>query len=81
MNPLCKYRHILGKEQDGFHKTRFFGVALFDTLATIVGAWLISKALKVNFLVTLIGLFVVGIILHRMFCVNTTINKMIFGKV
>jgi hypothetical protein len=80
MHPLCKYRHILGKEKEGFHKTRFLGLALFDTLATIAGAWLISQTFKLNFLVTLVGLFVLGIILHRMFCVNTTINKMIFGK-
>jgi hypothetical protein len=39
---LCKYRHIFGVEGQGFHQQRFLGVALYDTLGTIVGAWLIS---------------------------------------
>jgi hypothetical protein len=80
-NGLCKHRHIFGKEGQGFHKQRFLGVALYDTLGTIIIAWLISIAFKIDFLSTLIGAFLLGIFLHRLFCVNTTINQLIFGKV
>jgi hypothetical protein len=71
----------LGKENEGFHKTRFLGLALYDVLGTIIGAWLISKSFGFDFWITLVCAFCAGVILHRMFCVNTTINKMIFGKV
>ena len=78
---LCRYRHIFGKEGQDFHQQRFMGVALYDTLGTIVGAWLISIMFKIDFLTTLIAAFIIAIIMHRIFCVNTTINQLIFGKV
>jgi hypothetical protein len=78
---LCKYKHIFGKEGQGFHKQRFLGVAIYDTLGTIIVAWLISIAFDLNFLTTMVSAFIIGIIMHRIFCVNTTINKLIFGKV
>ena len=78
---LCKFRHIFGKEGQGFHEQRFMGIALYDTLGTIGGAWIISKVFKIDFVPTLIGAFIVGIVVHRLFCVNTTINQLIFGKV
>lgn len=77
---LCKYRHVFGKEGQGLHR-HVFGVALFDVIGTVFGAWLISKWLQVHFLVVLGGLLVIGIVAHRVFCVNTTLNKVIFGVV
>lgn len=78
---LCKYKHVFGKEKEGFHKQRLFGLALYDVLGTIIGAWLISTAFQLDFWIVLVCSFILAIILHRLFCVNTTINKMIFGKV
>ena len=78
---LCKYRHMFGKEGQGFHKQRFRGVALYDTIGTIIIAWFISIAFKIDFTSTLIGAFLLGIVLHRLLCVNTTINQLIFEKV
>jgi hypothetical protein len=78
---LCKYKSILGKEKTGFHKTRFFGVALWDTVGTVVIAIILSVICKISFAWTLVSLVVLGIFLHRLFCVNTTINKIIFGVV
>lgn len=81
MDGLCRYRHIFGKEGQGFHEQRFMGVALYDTLGTIGGAWLISKTFKTDFVITLVSAFIIGIVMHRLFCVDTTINQLIFGKV
>ena len=78
---LCKYKHIFGKEQEGVHKQRFLGVALYDVIGTIVGAWLIARAFNFNFWIVFASAVGIAIILHRLFCVNTTINKLIFGKV
>jgi hypothetical protein len=47
---------------------------------TIIGAYILSLIFKTPFLYTLIALFVLGIILHKIFCVRTTIDKFLFDK-
>lgn len=84
MNTTCpfkKFKYIFGKENEGIHSYRLFNLAIADVIMTIIGAFLISYFFKYNFIIILIILFVIGIILHRLFCVNTTINKLIFGIV
>lgn len=78
---LCPYKHIFGEERKGFHSIRLFNIAILDLLATILGAWAISYYFKLNFFIVLILALIIGIILHRIFCVNTTVNKMIFGTI
>ena len=76
---LCKYKNIFGKPKDGLHSIRIFNIAIIDLILTIIGSFIISKWMNWNFFNTIIVLLIVGIILHRVFCVNTTINKLIFG--
>ena len=88
---FCKYKDKFGIPRKGFHKIRIpgFDIALTDTLLTIVlglvTGIIISFILKINYISTFIlctlFLFILGICLHRLFCVNTTINKSIFGEV
>ena len=78
---LCKYKHILGVEGQGFHSYRVLNIAVFDLIGAIAIAWFISMAFNLHFVYACIVAFALGIILHRLFCVNTTINKMIFGVV
>jgi len=33
---LCKYKNILGSPNKGVHSYRFFGLAIFDTILTII---------------------------------------------
>ena len=75
---LCKYKNILGEPDKGIHSYRLFGVAIADVTMTIISAFLISKFYNYSFFYTLLFLFVLGIILHRLFCVRTTIDKLIF---
>ncbi len=77
---LCKQKNLLGKPNKGFHK-HVFGIAIFDLLATILVAVLLSWWKKWNFFIVFLILMIIAIIVHRIFCVNTTINKFIFGKV
>jgi hypothetical protein len=77
---LCKYKNALGEPGKGIHSYRLFGVAIADVIMTIIGAWLISYFFKLSFVKTLIVLFLLGIILHRLFCVRTTVDKMLFPK-
>jgi hypothetical protein len=75
---LCKYKNLLGIPNKGIHSYRFMGIAIADVIMTIIGAIIISFFLKVSFVFTCISLFILGIILHRLFCVRTTIDKLLF---
>ncbi len=77
---LCQYKDIFGKPGEGVHSYRIANVAIVDVGVTVIGAFLIAKLLKWNFLKTLIVLFIIGIIAHKVFCVKTTVDKAIFGN-
>ena len=73
----CPYAHALGVPGEGVHAQRFMGLALNDTIATIVVALLTAWLFNVSFLYSLIGWFVAGEVLHYAFGVNTAFLKMI----
>jgi hypothetical protein len=78
---LCKYKNLLGEPDKGIHSYRLFGFAIADITMTIIAAFLISKFYNYSFFYTLLFLFVLGIFLHRIFCVRTTIDKLLFPYV
>lgn len=75
---LCKHKDILGKPYEGIHSYRLLDIAIADVAITAVGAGAISYVYKVPFRYTNISLFSLGIVFHRMFCVRTTIDKILF---
>lgn len=79
---LCKYRNIFGVPEEGLHSYRLFNIAIIDLLATVIAAKIIEiylgEKIGLNFWQILIILLIVGIVLHRMFCVRTTIDKLLF---
>lgn len=77
--PFKEFSEIFGRPNEGAHSYRFMNLAIVDIIGTIIGAFIIAKLFNLNFFLTLLLLFILGIILHRLFCVNTTINKLIFG--
>lgn len=77
---LCQYRDIFGKVNEGAHSYRFIGIAIVDLVLTILGAYIISKWRGYSFGWTFFILMIVGLVLHRLFCVNTTLTVLIFGK-
>jgi len=79
MTFLCQYRHSLGKENEGIHSYRLFDLAIVDVIMTILGALFISYIFEQNFIIVFIILMLMAILLHYIFNVNTTINKMLFG--
>ena len=74
----CQYKDILGKPGKGIHSYRLFGVAIADLLMTIGAAYIIAYMFKIRFYYVAIGLFILGIVLHRAFCVKTTIDMLLF---
>jgi len=81
MVDLCKYKNALGEPGKGIHSYRIFGVAIADVVMTLVGALILSYLFNWSFLYTAICLFILGIILHRLFCVRTTVDKILFPKI
>lgn len=77
---LCQYSEILGKIKEGVHQYRLFNIAIFDVIMTFIGAYFLQKVFfkKYEYYEVLLGLFILGIILHRLFCVRTTIDKLLF---
>ena len=75
---LCAYKNALGIPGQGIHSYRIFNIAIMDVIMTIIGAYIFSLIFRTSFLYTAIGLFVLGIVLHRLFCVRTTVDKLLF---
>lgn len=89
---LCQYKNIFGAPGTGIHKYRIFNVAIVDVVVTLLIAALITwiwykKSPKKNkkhvgwvLLGVSVGLFIIGVVAHRLFCVDTTVDKKLFGK-
>jgi uncharacterized membrane protein len=77
----CNYKNIFGQVNTGIHQYRLFNMAIADVIFTIIGSYIISYLLKSNFFITLLILIILGIILHKFFCVRTTLDKIIFKNV
>ena len=83
-SPLCKYNNALGIPGKGVHSYRFAGVAIVDVVLTVLAAALIKWILDwwrgepMNFWYVLGGLFVAGIVAHRLFCVRATVDQLLF---
>lgn len=76
---FCEYKEILGKVKKGVHSYRVFDIAVVDVVMTILGAYLLHLFIpQSNFFVILVSLFLLGIAMHRLFCVRTTVDKMLF---
>lgn len=80
-NPLCKYSKLLGEagSTTGMRKYRVFGIAVLDVTVTVICALLIAWVFKLPYLQTVIAIFILGIFVHRAFCVRTAVDKMIFA--
>lgn len=75
---FCKFANIFGKPNEGVHKYRLFDIAIVDVLATLVLGYIISKITNYNLSYIYITLFILGIIMHKIFCVKTTVHKFLF---
>ena len=72
---LKEYKDILGKPKQGVHSYRILDVALTDYLMTIVLAFMLSYYTEIPVVITTIGLFTVGILLHILFGVPTNTTR------
>ena len=86
---LCKYRNIFGEPKTGLHNYRIFNIAVFDVLATLLVSVIIHQVIIVEWLkmysiiklwMVIVFMFILGILLHRLFCVRTTLDKLLFNE-
>jgi fatty acid desaturase len=76
---LCKYKNAFGEPNTGIRKYRFFDIAIYDSSIVIIIGILISYISGFNLWKTLAVLFILGIIVHRLFCVRTGIDRILFS--
>jgi hypothetical protein len=78
MNPFCKYKDMFGKPNTGIHRHRVLGVAIMDVLPTLLIALLVAWFFGLPYGWTIVAFFAAGIAAHRLFCVRTTVDRMLF---
>jgi hypothetical protein len=71
----------IGVPNVGIHSYRIFNIAYMDVIVVLLGAILIAWAMKWSYIKTIIGVFIFGVIVHRMFCVRSTVDKFLFPYV
>jgi hypothetical protein len=78
---LRKYKDIFGKPNEDVHSHRIpiINLAAVDVILTIAAAYCISRYYNTSFFIMMIILFIIGIVSHEVFGVNTQLNKYIFN--
>lgn len=77
---LCAHKDVLGVPGKGVHSLRVGGFALVDILGSFGLAWLLHRWTGLGFGASCLLVFGLGIALHRLFCVSTTLDHMLFGR-
>lgn len=69
---------MFGAPGTGAHSIRIFDVAIVDVLLTIIVGIIISKVFHIPVVYSIIGLFILSIFMHRLFCVRTRVDRLLF---
>ena len=77
---FCKYKDMFGKPNEGIHKDRIFGLALWDVVGMIILILVIYSTTSMGIGMISVIVLLLTIALHKLFCVDTALNVMIFGK-
>ena len=83
---LCAYKDIFGVPGTGLHSYRIMNIAVVDVLSTLILAFVIHQFILESWLNihwisiwwVIIICFISGILIHHLFCVRTTVDKLLF---
>jgi fatty acid desaturase len=75
---LCKYKNLFGEPNTGLRKYRIMDIAVMDTVVVVAFVAVLTWAFSWPFWWTLLAVFLLGIVVHRMFCVRTGVDKLLF---
>jgi hypothetical protein len=80
-NPFCKYKDLFGPagSSTGIRKYRIFGIVILDVLVTLIFAVWIAWYFHFPYIQTIVVIFILGVLMHRLFCVRTAVDKMLFS--
>lgn len=79
MKSLCHYKNLFGKPGKGIHSFRIANLAIFDIIITLLFAYILCLLFpNIPKYIFFIGIFILGVVAHRLFCVKTTINNFLF---
>ena len=77
-NMLCEYKDIAGTPNEGIHSYRIFGLAAVDVTGTLGIAYIIHRYTSIGFPTAALFLLLSSLIVHKLFCVDTTLTKLVF---
>ena len=72
---LSEYKYIFGVPKTGLHSYRLLDVAIIDYLMTIIASFMVSYVTKIPVVLSTIGMFIMGILLHLLFGLDTNTIK------
>jgi hypothetical protein len=75
---FCKYKNIFGEPGKGTHASRLFGLAVVDVVLTLIAAVIIALYFDAAIWKSIVGCFISGVVAHKLFCVDTALNKALF---
>jgi hypothetical protein len=68
---LKKYLdNLIGLPGEGIHSYRIFNIAYMDVIIVLVAAILIAWAMNWSYIKTIVGIFILGIVVHKVLCVG-----------
>ena len=67
----CPYKYLFGVPGKGIHAYKFLDTAIVDYMGTILLAAILTKLTNIPFVISTILMFIIGIVLHALFCVPT----------
>jgi hypothetical protein len=77
---LCPWRDIFGSVREGVHSWRIVGdSAGIDYFGTIFLSMLFTYLTGIPLDIVTVGMFVLSMVMHWLFCVPTNFNKWILG--
>lgn len=84
---LCAYKDLFGAPGTGLHSYRIMNIAVVDVISTLILAFVVHQFILkawldihwISIWWVIAGCFILGIIAHRLFCVRTTVDKLLFG--
>lgn len=74
---FCKYKNIFGFSNTGFHSHFIFGFAIFDLIGTYLLSLFVKKYIKKSTFIIFISLIILSILIHKLFCVDTKLLKIL----
>ena len=82
MSILCQYKDALGKPNEGVHSYRIFNMAAVDLAMSAAAAGVIAynygHNIYTSFIIILFIILITSTIVHKSFCVETPLTKLIF---